>query len=119
MPLGKRKKGQIPTEQLIKKPMGQPRTVLDENVITEMASEDCTVGEIASRLGASRDTIYVNYSAALQKGRDFGNASLKRKMFEIAMSGNVPMLIWLSKQRLGYREGAQLDVQQNNFQVFI
>lgn len=78
--------------------------VIDEQDIIDMASEDCTVKEIAAVLCTDEDRIYRDFGAALQRGRDRGNASLRRKMFEIAMSGNVPMLIHLGKFRLGYIE---------------
>ena len=119
--MAKAKKGEIkPVSEgqvVVKKPMGQPRKILDEEVITQLAQEDCTVREIASRMGCSMDTIYANYSVALQKGRDIGNCSIKRKMFEIAMGGSVPMLIWLSKQRLGYKDQQPMEATQINFNV--
>jgi hypothetical protein len=97
---------------------GQPKKMLDENMLVTMASEDCTVKEIASVLNCHVDTIYARYSETLRKGRDQGNCSLKRKMFEVAMSGSIPMLIWLSKQRLGYKDQQPEDAQQISFNVF-
>ncbi len=100
------------------RPKGQPKKILDEAILLKMAAEDCTVSEIASELDCHRDTIYANYSDILKKGREQGNCSLKRKLFELAMTGCVPLLIWLSKQRLGYRDKQPDEATQVNFNVY-
>lgn len=98
---------------------GRPRKKIDEDELLKLARDDCTQREIAARLGCHEDTISLNphYFALLQKGREQGNSSLKRRMFEIALGGNVTMLIWLSKQRLGYKEHQPEIAQQLNFNV--
>jgi hypothetical protein len=103
----------------VKKHVGRPRKKLDEEELLKLASADCTVSEIAARLGCHVDTIFSNarYTELLHKGRESGNSSLKRRMFEIALGGNVTMLIWLSKQRLGYKEHQPEIAQQLNFNV--
>lgn len=98
---------------------GQPKKMLDEALLKKMAAEDCTVAEIAATLGCHRDTIYARYSDVLREGREEGNSSLKRKMFELAMSGNVQMLIWLSKQRLGYKDKQPEEATQVHFNVYM
>lgn len=105
----------------IKKHVGRPRKKLDEDELLKLARDDCTISEIAARLGCHVDTIFSNarYTELLHKGREEGNASLKRRMFEIALGGNVTMLIWLSKQRLGYKESQPEVAQQLNFNVMI
>lgn len=97
------------------------RVVIDEKELFELARTDATVSEIAARFGCHHDTIYksAQWFGILQKGREDGNCSLKRRMFEIAMSGNVTMLIWLSKQRLGYKESAGDVAQMLNFNVTV
>jgi hypothetical protein len=48
----------------------------------------------------------VDFSAFSQQKRAQGTDMLRVKQFEIAMSGNVPMLIWLGKQpRTGRQAG--------------
>lgn len=43
--------------------------------------------------------------------------SLKRKQYEVAMAGNVTMLIWLGKIRLGQVEQRAYVVDQKNLNV--
>ncbi len=59
------------------------------------------MAEIGHILGCSPDTLQRNYAAVIEEGRSQGKSSLKRKQYEVAMSGNVTMLIWLGKIKLG------------------
>lgn len=77
---------------------------LDESVLEEMGAEDCTLQEVASVMGTSAEVVQNLYGHVVQRGRDRGNAALRRKMFEKAMGGDVRLLEWLSKNRLGYRD---------------
>lgn len=86
------------------KKIGRPLAVIDEKQVVRLARINCTVAEIAAVCGVSRDTITNRFYAALEKGRECGKSSLKRKMWKIAMDGNVAMCIWLSKQMLGYTD---------------
>lgn len=55
---------------------------------------------MAAVLNCSVDTLGRRFAEVIEKGRKQGNMSLKRKQYEVAMGGNVTMLIWLGKQRL-------------------
>ena len=81
--------------------MPRPRKQIDEEMLRQLASLGLTSDECAVVLGCSKDTIERRYMPALLDGRHKRNASLRRKQFEIAMSGNATMLIWLGKQCLG------------------
>jgi AraC-like DNA-binding protein len=70
-------------------------------MVAKLASVGCTVGEIASVLGCNRSTLQRRFAAAIEKGFEEGNASLRKKQFELAMTGDRTMLVWLGKQRLG------------------
>lgn len=83
---------------------GRPRIELDRDQIMRMASCMCTVEEIAYVMGCSKDTIERNYMDVLEEGRAKGRASLRRKQYEVAMTGDKSMLIWLGKQLLGQSE---------------
>jgi hypothetical protein len=63
-----------------------------------------TMPELAAITGVSEDTLYRNFAGAIKRGRALRNASLRRKQFEVADSGNPTMLIWLGKQYLGQKD---------------
>lgn len=81
-------------------------------MVKKLAMIHCTKEEIATILGCHRDTLYARFSDVLRMGEEEGKMSLKRKMHEVAFKGNVQMLIWLSKQRLGYKERQPEEAQQ-------
>ncbi len=83
---------------------GRPKKEIDPELVRSLAMIHCTKEEIASIVKCSRETLYARFSDVLREGDDQGKQSLKRKMHEIAMRGNVQMLIWLSKQRCGYKD---------------
>lgn len=85
--------------------MARPRKPVDTDAIEKLAAINCSVAEIAAVIGVDRRTIQRRYAALIEKGRDTGKSSLKRKMWKIAMDNeNVTMCIWLSKQMLGYTD---------------
>lgn len=91
---------------------GRPRLIIDWEAVKKLCHIQCTRDEIASFLQVSNDTLEravkrehnMDYAAFYKQHADGGKRSLRRKMFEVALNGNVGMLIWLSKQQLGMRE---------------
>lgn len=91
---------------------GKPFTPIDYATLGELCGFMCTGEECASILGVSYDTL----SRALK--RDHGLTfpeffrrhsvpalvRLRQAQFDSAVSGSIPMLIWLGKQWLGQRE---------------
>jgi len=86
---------------------GRPRIELDLKVVEGLGSIGATAAEMAQILPASQSTIEHRLAdrtseeyRAYARGRARLNTSLRRKQVEVAMSGNVTMLIWLGKQLL-------------------
>lgn len=84
--------------------MARPKKQINEEQLLKLAAINCSHAEMASVLDCSADTLERRYAAIIKKGRDQGKMSLKRKQYEIAMGGNVTMLIWLGKIMLGQVE---------------
>lgn len=81
---------------------------LDERQIKELAEIQCTMGEIASVMGCSVDTLERRYADVIKEGRDKGKSSLRRMQYKKALEGNPTMLIWLGKHYLDQKEAVQL-----------
>lgn len=77
---------------------------VDTELIEKLAAINCSMEEIAHAVKLNRRTLQRRYAAVIEKGRSTGKTSLKRKMWETAMNGNITMMIWLSKQMLGYAD---------------
>lgn len=91
---------------------GRPRKILTDEAVKLIESLSrimCTEEEIATILGAELNTLKNAdngevFDSAIKRGRQNGKASLRRQQYQVAMKGNVTMLIWLGKQWLGQSE---------------
>jgi len=84
--------------------MARPKLDLDEQQIEDLAEINCTVEEIASVMRCDKRTLERRYAASIKRGREQGRSSLRRMMWGKCKEGNVTMMIWLSKQILGYTD---------------
>lgn len=88
---------------------GRPRKEINQELL-----ERCLVAQTPKRvaaflLGIGESTLERHchsieeggFEALLKKSSGMMNESLRLKQFEVALSGNVTMLIWLGKQYLG------------------
>lgn len=84
--------------------MGRPKIEIDAKEVEKLASWGCKVKEIADWFGVTDDTIIRRFSEELAKGRANLQMSLRRKQIDVALKGNVSMLIWLGKQMLDQKD---------------
>jgi hypothetical protein len=79
---------------------------LDVEQLKKLAAMQCTFEEIAAWFGISRATLYnrTEYRELIEQERLKALASLRRNMFQSALSGDRQMMVWLSKQYLGMRD---------------
>lgn len=95
---------------------GRPRVEIDWDVFDALCGVQCTLAEIAGHFECSEDTIEravtrekaVGFADYYREKAGRGTIALRRKQYAVALGGNVTMLIWLGKQRLG-----QTDKQVN------
>jgi hypothetical protein len=91
------------------KKMGRPLKVFSRKAFIALCKIQCTGPEVASAFECDEDTVNAwckrtfgqTFSAVFDRYRGQGNISLRRKQNQIALQGNVKMLIWLGKNRLG------------------
>jgi hypothetical protein len=94
--------------------MARPFKGIDLDLVEKLASIHCTNKEIAAMVNCDPSLLSKkNYSAIIEKGKEKGKISLRRKMFETAMNGNVTLMIWLSKQYLGFTDKVEQTVDAN------
>ena len=87
---------------------GRPRKQVDATLVEELAKIMASRAEIAAIARCSVSTLDRHFDAAIKRGNLHAKGSLRRRQFEIAMAGNVTMLIWLGKQYLGQVEKQEL-----------
>jgi hypothetical protein len=109
------------------KKLGRPSKEIDIEQFEKLCSFFCSKQEISSFFDCSDDTIenwckktYGEvFSAVWNKKSAKGRISLRRKQIEVAMSGNVTMLIWAGKQYLGQRDKEDIDLTGKEIKIMI
>lgn len=97
------------------RPLGVPKIQLEEQV-EKLAMINCSWVEIAAVIGLSEKTCRRRFDQAYKNGLGKGRSSLKRKMYEVAMKGNATMMIWLSKNMLGYADKVETKTDEGTTQ---
>ena len=79
---------------------------IDRDQLEKLAAIHCTNTEIAAVMDCDSSLLSKPpYSEIIAKGKEKGKMSLRRAMYNSAVTkGNIAMQIWLSKQLLGMRE---------------
>lgn len=85
--------------------------MIDEANLLKLARMHCTNWEIAAFFDADVKTIERRFHPLLEKGRQEGKISLKRVMWTKALEGNTTMMVWLSKNCLGYTDKVESVVE--------
>lgn len=83
---------------------GRPPKVICEDVVRALARVQCSYKEIASECGCDAKTIESRFRDIIEAERDWGKNSLRKKQFDVAMAGSVPMLTWLGRCWLGQKD---------------
>lgn len=92
--------------------MARPKLEIDEETVFKLASIQCSYEEMADVLNCDPSTLTRRFAQVIKEGRSQGKTSLKRKQFEVAMTGNTSMLIWLGKQILGQTDKSDIKLSQ-------
>lgn len=89
--------------------MGRPKKEINWDVVEKRMEAGCNGIEIAATLRISDDTFYIRFKK--QYGKSFqdssghfhsaGDANIRFTQYAKAMSGNIPMLTLLGRERLG------------------
>jgi hypothetical protein len=90
--------------------MARPRKKIDTQLVETLASYGLTIDEISEAVNCAASTLKLRFSACLRKGWSGLKTSLKREQVAKALTGNVPMLIWLGKQYLNQRDRIEQEV---------
>lgn len=106
---------------------GRPIIEIDWEEMDKLCGMQCTLGEISAWFNCSEDTIErackrekkVGFAEYFKQKREKGCISLRRKQFEVAMSGNVTMLIFLGKQYLQQSDKVETIGEANNAARFV
>ena len=83
--------------------VGRPRNEYTEEQakqVIDLAEIMCTEEEIAHITGIPQSSLNRDFGLDIKKAKDTGRMSLRRRQWQQAADGSVPMQIWLGKQWL-------------------
>lgn len=83
---------------------GDTKTVIPPDEVEKLALLHCTNTEIADFFNIPIKTLEYNFAKLIQKAKMTTKQRLRRAQLEVALKGNVPMLIWLGKNILGQQD---------------
>jgi len=100
--------------------MGRPPIEINWDDFDKLCLFQCTLREIATWFDCSEDTIEnkvqevqgMTFSEYYKIKRGHGKIALRRKQFQTAMEGSVPMLIWLGKNWLDQTDKQNIEVKE-------
>lgn len=96
-------KSKAPAKKPTRK-VGRPKLQIDAGMVEKLAGIGCPNTEIAAIIGCSVATLDRHFVDVIHKGRENLKTRLRKKQVEVALSGNIAMLIWLGKQMLAQSE---------------
>lgn len=85
-------------------PIKPKKNKVDKELVYKLACIQCTPDEIAEVVGMKVSALKRKFKYILDKGKEEGKKSLRRAMWEKAISGDTRIQIFLSKQYLGMKE---------------
>lgn len=96
---------------------GRPKFIIDWADFDKLCHLQCSLREISAWLDCSEDTIErrvkedkgMSFADYFDIKRGKGRVSLRRKQYDVAMSGSVPMLIFLGKQYLNQKDKQEIE----------
>lgn len=98
-------------------PRGRPKKQIDKAQFEKLCGLQCTLEEFCCYFDCDNKTIEKwcmttykkNFSEVFKVKRGIGKTSLRRRQFEVAMSGNPTMLIWLGRNMLNQTDRVEVD----------
>ena len=107
--------------------MGRPRKEIDWDLADKSAALMCTGEEIANLCSVSYDTLiskikeqgYNSFSDWFGERAAPTLKSLRRKQLDVALGGNIVMLIWLGKQLLGQKDKQEIEQTNREIKIII
>lgn len=84
---------------------GQTLVPITETLVYRLAESLLTVESMAIICGCTKQDLYNHYGDTIRRGREGRKQKLVEAMWEKALiEKDTKMMIWLSKQHLGYKE---------------
>ena len=88
--------------------MAKDNKKIDLKQLEALCNIGCTMSEVAAVFNCSESTLSRRFSKYFKNGIENAKISLRRKQYALALEGNVPLLIHLSKHVLNQNDKVTL-----------
>lgn len=100
--------------------MARPKKKIDKEQFEKLCGLQCTIEEFCCYFDCDDETLSKwckrtynkSFSEIFKIKRGSGKISLRRKQFEVAMSGNPTMLIWLGRNYLNQTDKIDVSIEE-------
>lgn len=104
--------------------MGRPKINIDMDMVEKLASEGCTVDEIAAYFNVNKSTLYrrKKFKETYERGLEKCKLSVRRALYKKGVTnGDTKALIFLAKNLLGMTDNPvqQQDTQEQVIRVIL
>lgn len=82
---------------------------VDRDTVIKLARLHCSYADIGRWFGVHEHTIMKRFREDIETAKTETRARLRNKMLEKAMNGDTTMLIWVSKNWLGFSDNGPVD----------
>lgn len=89
----------------------------DRETVSKLAAVGIPQKDIATVLGIDAKTLRKHYRNELDKAMTEANAAVAGKLYNAAMAGSVPAMIFWCKTRMGWRETGTLEISQKDIKL--
>lgn len=106
---------------------GRPRAYIDWDRVAFLLEAGCSAQSIAEEMGIARNVLYdrcqrdnnIDFSTFTRQNALKGEHLLHKTQYETALSGNVPMLIWVGKNRLGQSDKQEIEHTNKSLEALV
>ena len=96
------------------------KVIIDPDEVYKLAQLHCSTRDMGEWFGVDHKILLDHFSELIKRGKEDTRQKLRAKQLEVAMKGNVPMLIWMGKQVLKQAQDPAIeDLAQEDIQDFI
>jgi len=88
-------------------------TDIDRETVIKLARLHCSGADMARWFGVHEDSIFNRFKEDIETAKAETRARLRKKMLEKAFNGDTTMLIWCSKNWLGFGDNGPVNSDDN------
>lgn len=99
--------------------VGRNKVVIDPSDVQRLAELHVPVADMARFFGVPVDTLTYNFKDVIDISKELTKQRLRKKQIDLALEGNVTLLIWLGKNLLNQQETPEVEIDESDREIKI